>query len=360
MRVALLEADVALPVVKDFLSHVKERALGHEVRNSLNPGQQFLKIVEAELTSVMGEENHSLEISVQPPAVILMTGMQGSGKTTSSAKLARYLKERHRKKVMMVSVDRNRAAAIKQLEILASEVGVDFFPTNTIDKPTETIELAIAAAKKTISETGTTTSNAWDFDGSNDYVNLGTGIANALANTDEVTYSLWFNMHTLPTGQGTSWDLVHTHHTNWSLSSNGADYTGIGINNWYDGNWYIYPYYQSGNESYGRISATNLGADTVDTWYHMTLVFDGAGSTNADRWKVYLNGVEKTWDSFQGSNDIPTTIPYGNYETKLANPMYSSTYSKFFDGQIDNFAIYDAMACATEQSDSLKHMGRGL
>ncbi len=152
VRVALLEADVALPVVKDFLSHVKERALGHEVRNSLNPGQQFLKIVEAELTSVMGEENHSLEISVQPPAVILMTGMQGSGKTTSSAKLARYLKERHRKKVMMVSVDRNRAAAIKQLEILASEVGVDFFPTNTLDKPTETIELAIAAAKKNLAD----------------------------------------------------------------------------------------------------------------------------------------------------------------------------------------------------------------
>ena len=152
VRVALLEADVALPVVKDFLSHVKERALGQEVRNSLNPGQQFLKIVEAELTSVMGEENHSLEISVQPPAVILMTGMQGSGKTTSSAKLARYLKERHRKKVMMVSVDRNRAAAIKQLEILASEVGVDCFPTNILDKPTETIELAIAAAKKNLAE----------------------------------------------------------------------------------------------------------------------------------------------------------------------------------------------------------------
>ena len=152
VRVALLEADVALPVVKDFLSHVKERALGHEVRSSLNPGQQFLKIVEAELTSVMGEENQSLELSVQPPAVILMTGMQGSGKTTSSAKLAHYLKERHRKKVMMVSVDINRAAAIKQLEILASEVGVDCFPTNTLDKPTETIASAIAAAKKNLAD----------------------------------------------------------------------------------------------------------------------------------------------------------------------------------------------------------------
>ncbi|MAJ86503.1 MAG: signal recognition particle protein, partial [Cellvibrionales bacterium TMED148] len=135
VRMALLEADVALPVVKSFLSQVKERALGHEVKNSLNPGQQFLKIVQAELTAVMGEENQRLELSVQPPAVILMAGMQGSGKTTSSAKLARYLKEQQRKKVMMVSVDINRAAAIKQLEILASEVGVDFFPTNVSDKP---------------------------------------------------------------------------------------------------------------------------------------------------------------------------------------------------------------------------------
>jgi len=148
VRMALLEADVALPVVKSFLSQVKERALGLEVKNSLNPGQQFLKIVQAELTAVMGEENQSLELSVKPPAVILMAGMQGSGKTTSSAKLARYLKEQQRKKVMMVSVDINRAAAIKQLEILAAEVGVDFFPTNVSEKPIKTIGLAMAAAER--------------------------------------------------------------------------------------------------------------------------------------------------------------------------------------------------------------------
>ena len=125
VRVALLEADVALPVVKDFLSHVKNRALGHEVKNSLNPGQQFLKIVEAELTSVMGEENQSLEISVQPPAVILMTGMQGSGKTTSSAKLARYLKERHRKKVMMVSVDTSTLSSYTLLTSLSRVIYIE-------------------------------------------------------------------------------------------------------------------------------------------------------------------------------------------------------------------------------------------
>ena len=150
VRVALLEADVALPVVKDFLSQVKKRALGHEVKNSLSPGQQFLKVVQAELTAVMGEENRDLQIAVQPPAVILMIGMQGSGKTTSSAKLARYLTEQQRKKVMMVSVDTNRAAAIRQLEILATEVGVEFFPSKPSDKPTKTIELALAAAKRNL------------------------------------------------------------------------------------------------------------------------------------------------------------------------------------------------------------------
>ena len=150
VRMAMLEADVALPVVKDFLSQVKKRALGHEVKNSLSPGQQFLKVVQAELTAVMGEENRDLQIAVQPPAVILMIGMQGSGKTTSSAKLARYLTEQQRKKVMMVSVDTNRAAAIRQLEILATEVGVEFFPSKPSDKPTKTIELALAAAKRNL------------------------------------------------------------------------------------------------------------------------------------------------------------------------------------------------------------------
>jgi signal recognition particle subunit SRP54 len=103
VRVALLEADVALPVVKDFIELVKQRAVGTEVSRSLNPGQQFLKIVQAELESVMGEKNESLSLNAQPPAVILMAGLQGAGKTTSVAKLSRYLSEREKKKVMVVS-----------------------------------------------------------------------------------------------------------------------------------------------------------------------------------------------------------------------------------------------------------------
>lgn len=98
VRMALLEADVALPVVKDFVEQVKERALGQEVNRSLNPGQQFLKIVKAELEKVMGEKNESLNLAAQPPAVILMAGLQGAGKTTSVAKLSRYLREREKKK----------------------------------------------------------------------------------------------------------------------------------------------------------------------------------------------------------------------------------------------------------------------
>ena len=105
VRMALLEADVALPVVKDFVEQVKQRAVGTEVSSSLNPGQQFLKIVQAELEAVMGEKNESLNLATQPPAVILMAGLQGAGKTTSVAKLSRYLQEREKKKVMVVSAD---------------------------------------------------------------------------------------------------------------------------------------------------------------------------------------------------------------------------------------------------------------
>ena len=110
VRMALLEADVALPVVKDFVELVKERALGKEVNSSLNPGQQFLKIVQAELERVMGEKNESLNLAQQPPAIILMAGLQGAGKTTSVAKLSRYLSEREKKKVMVVSADVYRPA----------------------------------------------------------------------------------------------------------------------------------------------------------------------------------------------------------------------------------------------------------
>ncbi|MDB2649506.1 signal recognition particle protein [Porticoccaceae bacterium] len=147
VRVALLEADVALPVVKDFIELVKQRAVGTEVSGSLNPGQQFLKIVQAELESVMGEKNESLSLNAQPPAVILMAGLQGAGKTTSVAKLSRYLSEREKKKVMVVSADVYRPAAIEQLKTLASEVGAEFFPSSPDQKPTQIVSDAIAAAK---------------------------------------------------------------------------------------------------------------------------------------------------------------------------------------------------------------------
>jgi signal recognition particle subunit SRP54 len=147
VRMALLEADVALPVVKEFVQQVKQRALGQEVNSSLNPGQQFLKIVQAELESVMGEKNESLDLAAQPPAVILMAGLQGAGKTTSVAKLAKYLKEREKKKVMVVSADIYRPAAIEQLKTLAGEVSAEFFPSDAGQKPVAIVNSAIAAAK---------------------------------------------------------------------------------------------------------------------------------------------------------------------------------------------------------------------
>jgi len=147
VRMALLEADVALPVVKDFVGHVKDRALGQEVNSSLNPGQQFLKIVQNELENVMGESNESLDLAVQPPAVILMAGLQGAGKTTSVAKLSRYLREREKNKVMVVSADIYRPAAIEQLKMLAAEVGAEFFPSQPDQKPVAIVKAAMAAAK---------------------------------------------------------------------------------------------------------------------------------------------------------------------------------------------------------------------
>jgi len=147
VRMALLEADVALPVVKDFVGHVKDRALGQEVNSSLNPGQQFLKIVQDELERVMGESNESLDLAAQPPAVILLAGLQGAGKTTSVAKLSRYLKEREKKKVMVVSADVYRPAAIEQLKVLAAEVSAEFFPSQPNQKPVDIVKAAIAEAK---------------------------------------------------------------------------------------------------------------------------------------------------------------------------------------------------------------------
>ena len=147
VRKALLEADVALPVVKAFIEKVKERAVGQEVSKSLSPGQQFVKIVQQELELIMGEANESLNLAANPPAVILMAGLQGAGKTTSVAKLARFLKEREKKKVLVVSADVYRPAAIKQLETLAGEVEAEFFPSSTDQKPLDIANAAIAHAK---------------------------------------------------------------------------------------------------------------------------------------------------------------------------------------------------------------------
>ncbi len=148
VRKALLEADVALPVVKEFVDRVRDRAVGQEVNTSLSPGQQFVKIVEDELIHVMGDANESLNLAVAPPAVILMAGLQGAGKTTTVAKLSRYLQEREKKKVLVASADVYRPAAIQQLETLAKEVDAQFFPSTPQQDPVDIAKGAIDAAKK--------------------------------------------------------------------------------------------------------------------------------------------------------------------------------------------------------------------
>ncbi len=148
VRQALLEADVALDVATDFLGRVKRCALGREVSKSLNPGQAFIKVVKRELTDLMGENQSELNLSTQPPAVILMAGLQGSGKTTSSAKLARYIRDQKNKKVLLVSCDVYRPAAIEQLKILANELKIDFYPSSADQKPNKIAEAALNEARK--------------------------------------------------------------------------------------------------------------------------------------------------------------------------------------------------------------------
>ena len=148
VRIALLEADVALPVVQSFIGQVKERALGHEVISSLQPGQALVKIVHDELVRIMGEENETLDLRASPPVVVLLAGLQGSGKTTTTAKLARLLKEQSKKKVMVVSCDVYRPAAIEQLETLAAQVDVLFHPSSATDKPVAIAKQALDAARK--------------------------------------------------------------------------------------------------------------------------------------------------------------------------------------------------------------------
>ena len=147
VRMALLEADVALPVVKTFIDQVRPRAIGADVLESLTPSQAVVKIVFDELVELMGAQNDRLSLNVRPPAVILMAGLQGSGKTTTVAKLARLLRERERKSVLVASADVYRPAAIEQLETLAAQVGAIFFPSDTSQAPVAIAQAALAQAR---------------------------------------------------------------------------------------------------------------------------------------------------------------------------------------------------------------------
>jgi len=148
VRRALLEADVALPVVKDFIDRVTLRAVGQEVSQSLSPGQAFIKIVQAELEQLMGKTNAELELKAVPPAVVLMAGLQGAGKTTTVAKLSLWLKTQQKKSVMVVSADVYRPAAIKQLQTLADDLELAFFPSDASQRPEQIVKAALQEAKR--------------------------------------------------------------------------------------------------------------------------------------------------------------------------------------------------------------------
>ncbi|MDH5618920.1 MAG: signal recognition particle protein [Gammaproteobacteria bacterium] len=148
VRLALLEADVALPVVRTFIERVKERALGEEVGKSLTPGQAFVKIIHAELVQILGSDTLPLDLRAQPPVVVMLAGLQGAGKTTTAAKLARRLIERDKKKVMLVSVDIHRPAAILQLQTLAGEVGALHCESSAHEKPTRIVDRALDEARR--------------------------------------------------------------------------------------------------------------------------------------------------------------------------------------------------------------------
>ncbi len=152
VRIALLEADVALPVVQALIQRIKVRAVGQEVMRSLSPGQVLVKIVRDELAAVMGSQATELNLNVPAPAVILMAGLQGAGKTTTVGKLAKHLKEKRKKKVMVVSADVYRPAAIEQLQTLAGQVGAIFFPSDAAQKPEAIVKAAIDEAKKTFAD----------------------------------------------------------------------------------------------------------------------------------------------------------------------------------------------------------------
>lgn len=148
VRMALLEADVALPVVREFIERIRQRAVGQDVLQSLTPGQALVKVVRDELTALMGEANEELNLTTTPPAVILMAGLQGSGKTTTAGKLARFLIERRKKTVLVASCDIYRPAAIEQLRKLAQEVGASFHPSQADQDPVAIALAAVDAARK--------------------------------------------------------------------------------------------------------------------------------------------------------------------------------------------------------------------
>ena len=152
VRIALLEADVALPVVQALIERIKVRAVGQEVLKSLTPGQALIKVVRDELTAVMGAQASDLNLNVPAPAVILMAGLQGAGKTTTVGKLARLLKDKRKKKVMVVSADVYRPAAIEQLKTLAGQTGVLFFPSEAGQQPVDIVRAAIADARKSFAD----------------------------------------------------------------------------------------------------------------------------------------------------------------------------------------------------------------
>ena len=152
VRIALLEADVALPVVQALIEKIKVRAVGQEVLKSLTPGQALIKVVRDELTAVMGAQATDLNLNVPAPAIILMAGLQGAGKTTTVGKLAKHLKEKRKKKVMVVSADVYRPAAIEQLKTLAEQVGVLFFPSAPDQKPVDIVRAAIDDARKSFAD----------------------------------------------------------------------------------------------------------------------------------------------------------------------------------------------------------------
>ena len=148
VRLALLEADVALPAVKEFIAAVKEKAVGEEVIGSLSPGQALIGVVHRELTRIMGEAHDGLNLATQPPAIVLMAGLQGAGKTTTVGKLGKLLRETQKKKVLVVSCDVYRPAAIEQLKAVAAQAGVDFFPSAPTDKPLDIARNAVDWAKR--------------------------------------------------------------------------------------------------------------------------------------------------------------------------------------------------------------------